>query len=137
MPTAYDTWLEGNCGVDEAAEARAELAAELAEQYRCDADKLREAEQWIAGELDSEHYAAVNLALYRLHHTEPARLFDTDLLGELYKLAATVALRIEVKLYEMAEQDILDAEIQAEIDAAEARAAAREAGGAMPEAPHG
>jgi len=32
-----------------------------------------------------------------------------------------------VKLYEMAEQDVLDAEIQAEIDAAEARAAAREA----------
>ncbi len=81
MPTAYDTWLEGNCGVDEAAEARAELAAELAEQYRGNNEKLREAEQWIAGELDSEHYAAVNLALYRLHHTEPARLFDTDLRG--------------------------------------------------------
>lgn len=123
MPTAYDTWLEGNCGVDEAAEARAELAAELAEQYRGNDEKLREAEQWIAGELDSEHYAAVNLALYRLHHTEPARLFDTDLLGELYRLAATVALRIEVKLYEMAEQDVMNAEIQAEIDAAEARAA--------------
>jgi|GEM_PF-4615499 len=123
MPTAYDTWLEGNCGVDEAAEARAELAAELAEQYRGNDEKLREAEQWIAGELDSEHYAEVNLALYRLHHTEPARLFDTDLLGELYRLAATVALRIEVKLYEMAEQDVLDAEIQAEADAAEARAA--------------
>jgi len=127
MPTAYDTWLEGNCGVDEAAEARAELAAELAEQYRGNGEKLREAEQWIAGELGSEHCAAVNLALYRLHHTEPARLFDTDLLGELYRLAATVALRIEVKLYEMAEQDVLDAEIQAEADAAEARAAAREA----------
>ena len=127
MPTAYDTWLEGNCGVDEAAEARAELAAELAEQYRGNDEKLREAEQWIAGELDSDHYAAVNLALYRLHHTEPARLFDTDLLGDLYKLAATVAVRIEVKLYELAEQDVLDAEIQVEADAAEARAAAREA----------
>ena len=127
MPTAYDTWLEGNCGVDEAAELRVELVEALAEQYRGNDEKLREAEQWIAGELDGEHYAAVNLALHRLHYTDPARLMDTDLLAELYQLAATVAARVDAQLYEMADQDILDAEIQAEADAAEARAAAREA----------
>ena len=29
MPTAYDTWLEGDCGVDEKEEAKAEAAAAI------------------------------------------------------------------------------------------------------------
>lgn len=127
MATAYDTWLEGDCGVDDAAEVRAERATALAEQYRDDPEKCNEAEQWVADDFDSEHYAAVTVALHQLHHTDPSHLLGTELLTTLYRLAKVVAEPMDAKLYEMAEQAVVDAEDQAEEDASEARAAAREA----------
>lgn len=46
-----------------------------------------EAEQWIAGDLDESYYSAVNIALARLHETEPSDLLGSPLLEQLYRLA--------------------------------------------------
>lgn len=107
MPTAYDTWLEGDCGVDEKEEARAEAIAELAAEYADDPAKLKEAEEWVAGTFDGDHYSALTLALHQLHHTDPSALAGSDLLTTLYQLAKVEAAAMDAKLLEMATDDVM------------------------------
>lgn len=109
MNTSYDYWLEGDCGVDDRAEARAEAIDAIAADYRADDAKLREAEDWIAGTFDGAHYTALTLALYRLHNTPPDRLAQTDILADLYRLARVEADAMDAALLDMAERDYDDA----------------------------
>lgn len=106
MATQYDTWLEGDCGVDESEEARAERIAERAAKYAEDDAKRREAESWIAGGFDGEFYTALTLAMYDLHITEPDDLLGTQTLTNLYRLAKTVADKMDAELERMAADDL-------------------------------
>lgn len=106
MATQYDTWLEGDCGVNESEEARAERIAERAAKYAEDDAKRREAEEWIAGGFDSEFYTDLTLALYDLHATDPANLLGTQTLTNLYRLAKVVAEKMDPELERMATDDL-------------------------------
>jgi hypothetical protein len=106
MATKYDTWLEGDCGVDESEEARAERIAKRAAKYAEDDAKRREAEEWIAGGFDGEFYTALTLALYDLHITEPADLLGMQTLTRLYELAKIVAGKMDAELERMAADDL-------------------------------
>jgi hypothetical protein len=81
-----------------ALEEREEIVAELAREYRDDEAQLREAESWVAGSFDGDHYTAVTLALHELHHTNAADLLGSDLLARLYALAKVEALAIDERL---------------------------------------
>lgn len=106
---------------------RAEHASQLAAQYRTDPSKCREAEQWVAGAFDGEHYAELTLALHRLHHAAPSTLAGSDLLATLYRLAAVEAGALDAQLQQMAE----DAVQAAQDEAAEARSEAAAFSGAL------
>ncbi|WP_445394249.1 hypothetical protein [Stenotrophomonas maltophilia] len=84
----------------------AEQAAELARTYRTDLDKVREAEELTAGTFTDTHYTEVSLALYRLHHTDPADLMGSGALQDLYRLARDEAAAIDAQLLEMALQQV-------------------------------
>ena len=107
MATSYDYWLEGNCGINEADERIEEASSRLADQYRGNPDKCREAEEWVAGTFDGDHYSALTLALHRLHHTDPSALAGSDLLTTLYRLAKVEAAEMDAKLLEMATDDVM------------------------------
>ncbi len=87
-------------------EHRAEQAAELAKAYRTDPAKLREAEELTAGTFSGTHYTEVSLALYRLHHTDPADLMGSGALQDLYRLARDEAAALDAQLLEMALQQV-------------------------------
>lgn len=106
MPNEYEWWLEGDCGVDESEEARAERISKRAAQYAEDDAKRREAESWIAGGFDGEFYTDLTLALYDLHITEPADLLGTQTLTNLYRLAKVVAGKMDAELERMAADDL-------------------------------
>ena len=126
MATAYDNWLEGNCGVDDAEEARAERIEELLAEYAEDDAKLREAEEWIAGSFDGSHYTALSLALFGLHKTSPDKLIGSGVLQKLYELAKVEHAAMRARLVEMAEEQVSADEESAEIARGEAIADARE-----------
>lgn len=105
------------------AEVRAERADALAAQYRRDPAKCREAEQWVAGTFDGEHYAALTLALHELHYTDPSLLPGSDLLTTLYRLAVVEAGALDAQLLSMAEDDLhTQIDVAAEARECEARA---------------
>lgn len=106
MATQYDTWLEGDCGVDEKEDAKAERIAKRAARYASDDAKRREAEEWIAGGFDGEFYTDLMLALYDLHTTDPVELLGTQTLTNLYRLAETVADKMDAELERMAADDL-------------------------------
>jgi hypothetical protein len=87
----------------ERAMARGEAIEDIVREYRDDPKKLAEAEEWIAGSLDSSHYSAVSLALYALHGRSPESLIGSDVLATLYRLAKVDHDAIEGRLLEMAE----------------------------------
>lgn len=87
-------------------EHRAEQAADLAKAYRTDPAKLRAAEELTAGTFSGTHYTEVSLALYRLHHTDPADLMGSGALQDLYRLARDEAAAIDERLLEMAQQQV-------------------------------
>lgn len=87
-------------------EHRAEQASDLAKAYRTDPAKLREAEELTAGTFSGTHYTEVSLALYRLHHTDPADLMGSGVLQDLYRLARDEAAAIDEQLLTMALQQV-------------------------------
>ena len=97
-----------NQAPDESADILGERADELAEQYRSDPEKLREAEEWVAGTFDGSHYTEVTLALYALHHGDANKLIGSDLLTTLYRLAKVEALAMDAQLEEMARREVED-----------------------------
>ena len=97
-----------NQSPDESADILGERADELAEQYRSDPEKLREAEEWVAGTFDGSHYTEVTLALYALHHGDASKLIGSDLLTTLYRLAKVEAMAMDAQLEEMARREVED-----------------------------
>lgn len=87
-------------------ELAGQQAAELAEAMRSDPAACREAEQWVAGTFDGDHYTDVTLALHQLHHTDPSDLIDSPLLAQLYALAAVQAAALDEQLLEAALQQV-------------------------------
>lgn len=87
-------------------ELAGQQAAELAESMRADPAACREAEQWVAGTFDGDHYTDVTLALHQLHHTDPSDLIDSPLLAQLYALAAVQAAALDEQLLEAALQQV-------------------------------
>ncbi|TGY35227.1 hypothetical protein [Stenotrophomonas maltophilia] len=87
-------------------ELAGEQAADLVPALRADPAACREAEQWVAGTFDGEHYTEVTLALHQLHHTAPSDLIDSPLLAQLYALAAVEAAAMDEQLLEMATQQV-------------------------------
>lgn len=85
---------------------KAEAIAELAAEYADDPDKLAEAEEWIGGDFEGEHYTATTLALYDLHTTDPSSLLGRDLLTKLYRLAKVVAEKMDAELERMAADEL-------------------------------
>ena len=86
---------------------KAQAIAELAAEYADDPAKLKEAEEWIAGTFEGDHYTDVTLALHRLHHTDPSALMGSELLTTLYRLAKVEASAMDAKLLEMATDDVM------------------------------
>ena len=84
----------------------AEASEELADQYRNNPEKCREAEEWVAGTFEGDHYSALTLALHRLHHTDPSALVGSDLLTTLYRLAKVEAAAMDAELLEMARREV-------------------------------
>ncbi|WP_312237340.1 hypothetical protein [Stenotrophomonas sp.] len=87
-------------------ELSGQQAAELAEAMRADPAACREAEQWVSGTFDGDHYTDVTLALHQLHHTDPSDLIDSPLLAQLYALAAVQAAALDEQLLEAATQQV-------------------------------
>ena len=97
---AYDSGREAD-------ERIAEASEELADKYRNNPEKCREAEEWVAGTFEGDHYTDVTLALHQLHHTDPSALMGSDLLTTLYQLAKVEAAAMDAKLLEMATEAVV------------------------------
>lgn len=106
MGTAYDTWLEGDCGVDSSQQGRDEAIYELANEYQEIDEKMREAQDFVWNGYDQPHYVDVDLVLFDLHTTDPDKLLDSAVLPKLYALAKTVHMAIRERLEQMAEESI-------------------------------
>lgn len=117
--------IEQEIGRYLADQEEAEIAAEAVEaratEYRADDAKLREAESWVAGSFESEHYTDVTLALHALHHKGATQ----DVLANLFALAKVEAAAVDAQLAELAERDLRDEAEQRACDAAEAAAERR------------
>ena len=96
-----------NQSPDESADILGARIDALARDYRSDPEKLREAEEWVAGTFDGSHYTEVTLALYALHHGDANKLIGSDLLTTLYRLAKVEAAAMDAKLLEMATDDVM------------------------------
>lgn len=88
----YDTWLEGDCGVDEVAQTREEWIEERQEELvdiwlREHAEKLREADDQASMDYEGDAYTDMQAALADLHGVEPDKLLGSDVLTRLYRLA--------------------------------------------------
>lgn len=59
MTTAYDNWLEGNNGVNDAAEARGEAVDARIDELRADPKALAEADAQLSGDLPEAAYEGI------------------------------------------------------------------------------
>lgn len=82
MATKYDTWLT-DVPYDAEGEWIAERAAELAQTEAI----RKEADEWLDGTFEGEHYSEVERALADLHDVDPWDLRGSSVLERLYRLA--------------------------------------------------
>lgn len=85
---------------------KAEAIAELAAEYATDPEKLEQAEAWVCMDFEADYWTDVTLALYDLHTTDPSSLLGSDLLTKLYRLAKTVAEKMDAELERMATDEL-------------------------------
>lgn len=78
----------------------------LFDDYMNDPLKVEEADSWIEGTLDGDHYSEVERTLADLHLVHPSDLSGSDVLVRLYRLAKVHGMAREAKLMEMAEEAI-------------------------------
>jgi hypothetical protein len=90
---------------DDAPDTDERVAAAL-ESLRSDRAKVREADEWMWGCQEGEHYNEVESALADLHSIEPADLLASDLLTRLYQLAKLHGIAREERLIEMAQEEV-------------------------------
>lgn len=95
--------IEQHDSDDEAFDA--EVTA-LTDAWMADANKLYEAEQWVAGTHDCTHYREVTLALAAFHDTHPADLSGSDALARVYRIAKVEHEALYVRMRDMAEREL-------------------------------
>jgi hypothetical protein len=84
--------------VDDEADWIAERAAELAQTEAI----RKEADEWLDGTFDGEHYSEVERALADLHEVEPSDLLGSSVLERLYRLAKVHGEARKAKALELA-----------------------------------
>lgn len=65
-----------------------------------------EADQWIDGSFDGDHYSALESAMADLAAVDPSDLMGSDLITRLYELAKVHGTARDAKLREMAEDEV-------------------------------
>lgn len=84
--------------VDDEGEWVAERAAELAQTESI----RKEADEWLDGTFDGDHYSEVERALADLHEVEPSNLLGSSVLERLYRLAKVHGEARKAKALELA-----------------------------------
>lgn len=115
MATAYDNWLEGDCGVNDSAEAHGEAVEAKIEELRADPKALAEADARLSGDLPEAAYAGIEGWLATIGDMLPpsGRVFADDLgklpqhvvarLAEAARIASAARMTV---LRDMAEAQI-------------------------------
>ena len=93
MATKYDTWLT-DVPYDAEGEWIAERAAELAQTEAI----RREADEWLDGTFDGEHYTALEIAMADLHEVEPVEFTIARPTGSTPSTPYPVSMRIFLSL---------------------------------------
>ena len=112
MASAYDTWLEGDCGFDAREAAREERVTELVAEYAADPEKVKEADEWMYGDQSTEFYNDMESALADLAAVPADRLSGSDALARVLRAADIIRAARFARLRDMAEKD--DAETHAD-----------------------
>ncbi len=120
---AIEQEIDAHLAQVEASEDWQERIDARAEQYAKDDAKRREAEEWIAGFFDGEHYTQVTLAFHDMHHNG----LTDGVKAKLHALAKVEADALDEKLAEMAGDDIRAEAERDALNAAEIRAEMRAA----------
>ena len=110
MPTAYDTWLEGDCGYDDAAAARDEAREEYILEHTPEAAKLLMVEPdfaWTAmADLSNEVLCDFAEDLGRFFEGYHAGNTDAELAQAGYALYRTLKPYVEDAALEQAKLDV-------------------------------
>jgi hypothetical protein len=126
MATAYDTWLEGNCGIDAAEEAREEAIAErtktLVAQRTADLEHVRAG---IEDLMLLERADQLERALARFYVAFDAAQTDAGMAEAARELFRTLSPTVLQRIREDAETDAAAEYDRLQADMAEARAEAR------------
>ncbi|MCE7031766.1 hypothetical protein LY625_03895 [Lysobacter sp. GX 14042] len=107
MAHAYDTWLEGDLGINERDQRFAEAADELATEWADDAEKCREADEFNDGTFSGEHYSALERAMADLDGYAPEKLIGSQALARLLELAKVHGEARRARLLHMAENELM------------------------------
>lgn len=119
LPGPGDFWHQEPGYLDSATRADG-----LLDEYKADADKVREADENWSGCLDGAQYSEIESALADLHGIDADRLIGSDALVRVLRLAKVCAEAREAELRRMAE-DAAESEARAhEYDRGEALAEA-------------
>lgn len=95
MGHAYDNWLAGDGGIDQAEQDREERIDEIVEDYRNDIGAMKRAADWTDGSFTEEQCTDLSLALYDL--------IRSGAVAQLYRIAAVRAAQIDAFLRQQAE----------------------------------
>lgn len=112
MASAYDSWLEGNCGFDAREAAREERVTELVAEYAADPEKVKEADEWMYGDQSTEFYNDMESALADLAAVPSDKLIGSYALVRVLRAADIIRAARFARLRDMAEED--DAETHAD-----------------------
>ena len=104
MASAYDTWLEGNCGFDAREAAREERVTQLVSEYAADPEKIKEADEWMYGEQSTEFYNDMESALAELAAVPADKLSGSDALARVLRAADVIRAARFRRLRDMAEE---------------------------------
>ena len=115
MATAYDNWLEGDCGVNDSAEAHGEAVEAKIDELRADPEAMAEADSRLSGDLPEVAYAGLEGWLATIGDMLPpsGRVYADDLgklpqhvvarLAEAARIASAARMTV---LRDMAEAQI-------------------------------
>lgn len=121
MATAYDNWLEGNNGVNDAAVARGEAVDARIDELRADPEALAEADEFLAGALRDDFYAGIESVFATIGDMLPpsGRVYGDDFQRLPQHVIAKLAdaARIASAARMTALRDIAEAQIKHEEEA--------------------
>ena len=102
MPTRYDYWLEGDCGVSDEQEAIADLIS----SYEDDEVKILDAAIMVYDSVEDLLQEDHVIALYELYKVPSKDLIGSTALKNILELAETIGNRMATEFQEMAEDEI-------------------------------